>query len=1365
MDILHSAFNLYDPPTQNAWLNSGNGWAVAPEWILPAAAVFSRGVEDMGTRVVDISGDGLVDIVMSRNAKPHNDNDDPVYSFGVWINNGNGWVESQSWGSPPAICDVVIQLGNGNQTQSKDLGVRFLDVNNDGLVDILKAAGGVRKAWINNGINWVEQPGSPLVPPLDFVTAEGKDEGVRPADINGDGIVDCVQYLDGEAGTKKAVWLGTGNGWVRDDRWLPPFRLVNWVLSDYRVDEGAQLADFNGDGLIDVAHYMTNPVGIKIRRSIVPDKLIQIQNLLGGLVSAQYEFVVQKSTGLPFPVAVVKSVSMSDGLGSTTTINYSFYEGLFDHIPSTEKEFLGFGKARTTDSQGNHGINTFFQSESAVNDVNMLKGLVAEQAAYDAVGNLLTKTTNIYGVAQPYPGVYFPHLSQTNSVLGSKITSAQFEYDAYGNVTKQTALGDVSVSGDETETTIEYVHNTPLNILGLPAHTKVLDSLGNTVSESWTNYDGNALWTQSPTKGRPTRAEAWLSGGANVALTKAYDAHGNLTDEYDAKWNATNGTEGNHARYEYDPVYNLFPVKVTQGAGSFNFIETMAYNTDTGQVLSKTDANGQTTQFVYDTFGRTTKVVGPGDTAAHPTVAYEYQVQPTPPHLVLEKRRINHHQEGVPESDQTLDSYTFLDGLGRVRQTKTPGAAGRQIVSGVHTYDARGLVGESFASATVLFSTSMAVLPANTPKTSAEHDALGRVVRTVFPDGGAAATTYVERVTTGIDPNGNKKETVADAYGRTVEVGEFDGPTKHTTVYNYDALGNLKGIVKSNGETVSILYDSLGRKTWMRDPQMGEWRYEYDANGNLTKQIDGKNQTIIMAYDRLNRPTSKTYPDGRSVVNQYDQGLNAVGRLSKVTDLSGTLELFYDDLGRATQKKRVIDGRTYITQSRYDLLGRDTALVYPDGSEARNVYEGSFLKSVTDAGGAPYAALTYDLAAAGQPATLTYGNGTVTTYAYRADNRMMQNITAQKGSQTLLNLSYTYDKSANVKSTVDGVRGWTYNYDYDGFNRLSDAQGPYGRQMYQYDSVGTLLGYIENPAWDGSLDHPAATASSVWGAGAEATLAMDNNTYTRWTSAAGDPAPWLLIDLGSPRDFNTVVLNWETAYATRYRLLCSLDGKNWTAMGNPYDSDGGIDRVGVGARTARYVRLETIALNPAHGLVSLWEISVTDGRVATASSNAAIAGAAIDGNPYTRWTSDAIDPQWISVDFGQEKAFDTVRIMWEAAYGKSYEIRISTDNANWTVVYATANGDGNVDECPVGDRRARYLRLYATQRGTQWGYSLWEIEAFRSNIRNAALRAGATALTSGAAAGAAVDGSATTGWVSAAADSQWWRSGSGKRGG
>ncbi|MBK7575360.1 MAG: hypothetical protein IPI26_08930 [Elusimicrobia bacterium] len=115
------------------------------------------------------------------------------------------------------------------------------------------------------------------------------------------------------------------------------------------------------------------------------------------------------------------------------------------------------------------------------------------------------------------------------------------------------------------------------------------------------------------------------------------------------------------------------------------------------------------------------------------------------------------------------------------------------------------------------------------------------------------------------------------------------------------------------------------------------------------------------------------------------------------------------------------------------------------------------MKSVTDAGGAPYAALTYDLAAAGQPATLTYGNGTVTTYAYRADNRMMQNITAQKGSQTLLNLSYTYDKSANVKSTVDGVRGWTYNYDYDGFNRLSDAQGPYGRQMYQYDSVGTLL--------------------------------------------------------------------------------------------------------------------------------------------------------------------------------------------------------------------------------------------------------------------------------------------------------------------
>ena len=75
----------------------------------------------------------------------------------------------------------------------------------------------------------------------------------------------------------------------------------------------------------------------------------------------------------------------------------------------------------------------------------------------------------------------------------------------------------------------------------------------------------------------------------------------------------------------------------------------------------------------------------------------------------------------------------------------------------------------------------------------------------------------------------------------------------------------------------------------------------------------------------------------------------------------------------------------------------------------------------------------------------------------------------------------------------------------------------------------------------------------------------------------------------------------------------------------------------------------------------------------------------------------------------------------------------------------------------MGDRRARYLRIYGTQRGTQWGYSLWEIEAVRSNARTAALRTAATALSGGTTAGSAVDGSAATGWVSSATDQEWWQ--------
>src|SRR5262245_26930033 len=48
---------------------------------------------------------------------------------------------------------------------------------------------------------------------------------------------------------------------------------------------------------------------------------------------------------------------------------------------------------------------------------------------------------------------------------------------------------------------------------------------------------------------------------------------------------------------------------------------------------------------------------------------------------------------------------------------------------------------------------------------------------------------------------------------------------------------------------------------------------------------------------------------------------------------------------------------------------------------------------------------------------------------------------------------------------------------------------------------------------------------------------------------------------------------------------------------------------------------------------------------------------AVDGKPDTRWSSQWSDPQWITVDLGQNLEISRVSLNWEVAYSTSYEIQ------------------------------------------------------------------------------------------------------------
>ncbi|MFL2584853.1 MAG: discoidin domain-containing protein [Flavobacteriaceae bacterium] len=104
---------------------------------------------------------------------------------------------------------------------------------------------------------------------------------------------------------------------------------------------------------------------------------------------------------------------------------------------------------------------------------------------------------------------------------------------------------------------------------------------------------------------------------------------------------------------------------------------------------------------------------------------------------------------------------------------------------------------------------------------------------------------------------------------------------------------------------------------------------------------------------------------------------------------------------------------------------------------------------------------------------------------------------------------------------------------------------------------------------------------------------------------------------------------------------------------------------------------------------------------------------AFDGNFSSRWASNwGTEPQWIYVDLQQEFNIGQVKIFWEAAYAKQYQIQLSMDGINWNIIFTESNGNGGEDHHSFSNQSGRYLRIYNTLRGTNYGYSIYEIQVY-----------------------------------------------------
>jgi beta-galactosidase len=136
-----------------------------------------------------------------------------------------------------------------------------------------------------------------------------------------------------------------------------------------------------------------------------------------------------------------------------------------------------------------------------------------------------------------------------------------------------------------------------------------------------------------------------------------------------------------------------------------------------------------------------------------------------------------------------------------------------------------------------------------------------------------------------------------------------------------------------------------------------------------------------------------------------------------------------------------------------------------------------------------------------------------------------------------------------------------------------------------------------------------------------------------------------------------------------------------------------------------------------------------DGTTAPPFSGVGCLGAenAVDGNLTSRWGSatagapptpliPGVDPSWLQVDLGSTQSFNTVVIIWENASAAQYQIQYTNadpaTNPVWSIATTNNAGAGGTETLTFPTVQARYVRLYGTQRNTQYGYSLYEFQVY-----------------------------------------------------
>jgi RHS repeat-associated protein len=496
--------------------------------------------------------------------------------------------------------------------------------------------------------------------------------------------------------------------------------------------------------------------------------------------------------------------------------------------------------------------------------------------------------------------------------------------------------------------------------------------------------------------------------------------------------------------------------------------------------LAMTDADGNTTQYVYDAAGHRTTTAEPAVATGTYTPAGGYStVSPGPPTTYT---GFDTFGEVAESKDPTgIEPKTTYDADGRPTATllpdyQQPGSTYSSLLTGKESKTQYNELGETTATWD----------PTNT-ETTYTYDQLGHQTSSTLDPGGLNRTTSTQYDADGdatqiTDPAGTVQSAVYDYLGRTSSTTRVygiggDGSTEIPVgCQEYNNVATQAACTTTNAYT-----DTAGFLSQTTDPSGDHLSYGYDGAGEQTSVTDGASQTTTTGYDYAGRAVRTTYPDGTYTTASYNPaGLQtAAAQYDSSNTLLRQTSAVYDGDGNVTSST---DANGSTTHYNYDQDDRLTGESQP----ASYTSNGNGVPSETSTIGTSFG---YD--AAGRQTEYIDGNRYAWYTAYNSWG--LPELSVEPASQT-----YTSAATSTFTTT----------YDADG--RAVEQDAPAGTdsspqkvvQAQTYDNAGDVL--TQSGSSSDAADAPTATRTFTYYNNGLLHTAATSNTSTGTSNATSD---------------------------------------------------------------------------------------------------------------------------------------------------------------------------------------------------------------------------------------------------------------------